>query len=193
MCNSPFETGFWKACPVSNCYSMTHPRPVVEGCDHFQSHKPLEFEVPCCRHFEVVITRHCHMAAALGHSHVCSRGAGASPSFSPLPLPCSAPLPTSPKPWKFSWLRVLLSCSGVRFSEGGWRWEPCPWERWSSQSFSTTGSTISWVHQTCFSPGGGPPAGDCAFSPRGQTRQAQWGFSFRHQLLSSLSPRIVQS
>ena len=41
VCNSPFETGFWKACPVSNCYSMTHLRPVVEGCDHFQSPQAL--------------------------------------------------------------------------------------------------------------------------------------------------------
>lgn len=39
---------------------------------------------------------------------------------------------------------------------------------------------------------GRAPSGDCGFIPRGQTRQAQWGLSFRHQLLSSLSPRIVQ-
>ena len=30
--NFTFEIGFWKACAVSNCYSMTHIRPVFEGC-----------------------------------------------------------------------------------------------------------------------------------------------------------------
>ena len=76
LCNLPLETGFWKACPVSNCYAMTHLQSIVESHSHFQSHWPCEVEVDCCRHFEVVVTRNSHKAAALGHSHVCSRALG---------------------------------------------------------------------------------------------------------------------
>ena len=38
--------GFWKACAVSNCYSMTHLRPVFEGWSLFLPHRPCEFEFP---------------------------------------------------------------------------------------------------------------------------------------------------
>ena len=35
LLNLPFEICFWKACPVSNCDSMAHLRPIFEGWSHF--------------------------------------------------------------------------------------------------------------------------------------------------------------
>ena len=61
--------------------------------------------------FEVV-TRKCHKVAALGDSHVRSRGTWASVKvgFSRLPFTL---LPTNPKPWNFARLRLLSSQSAV--------------------------------------------------------------------------------
>ena len=51
--NLPSEICFWNPCPDSNCFSVTHLRPVIEGQRPFQ---PQGLEVPSSRSFEVVLT-----------------------------------------------------------------------------------------------------------------------------------------